>query len=206
MGVRVTTAKISVSDQIEVLTQQTIRARLYYEIWWFYAGADTRPGILETLNRFPDFFRFDAHAQFVAMIVHCGTILDSGDDVISLATLARAPLLDPKRFPADAELVDRIGAAITKSQGLRTVRHKAIVHRSGEFDYSNAFAKANLIPDDIPVLLGEVLDLVNELRKRKRMNLAHFSSRPLEDTMRLIHALGGPDLRPRSWIDDILSS
>ena len=192
-----------VKEQLEVLTHQIIRARLYYDVWWFYAGDTTRPQIVDTLNDFSEFFRFDIHAHFVAMIVHCCTIVDGKRGTTCLQNLTRRPLLDPTRLAADAEIVERAEKAVAAAEGLKKIRNEGIAHRSNVFDYSSAFKRAKLKPDNIPVLLREFLDLANELRKKQNLPIADFTPLPLTDAMRLIHALGGPDLRPTAILDEI---
>jgi hypothetical protein len=112
--------------------------------------------------------------------------------------------LDPKRCPVEAELLDRVNRAIDAAAGIKGIRDEAIAHRSNEFNYSSAFKRAGVKPDSIPDLLSEFLDLANELRKKQNLQVADFAPLPRTDAMRLIHALGGPDLRPRNTLDDIL--
>jgi hypothetical protein len=197
VGVKSTADKLHSNEQLEVLTQQIIRARIYYDLWWFYAGDKTRPEIVDTLNDFPEFFRFEIHAHFVAMIVHCCTIVDKTADTISLKRIADA-LLDPKRFQDDRLLLDRVAKAVANAEGLQKIRHKAIAHRSDTFNYASTFKEAAVTPDCIPVLLSEFLDLANELRRKLRLQDADFNPLALEHIKSLIHVIGGPDLRPHN--------
>lgn len=166
-----------------------------------YKGPETRPKIVDTLNDFSEFFRFDEHAHFVSMIVHCGVIWDKGN--ISLPTVASCAL-DPRRHSADAELKSAIDVLKWNADGLLKIRHEAIAHRSKQFDYDEAFRRAQLTPDQIRDLLEDSLHLVNKLRLREGLGNQVFAELPVQNLMRLIHCLGGPDLRPKNWLDDVL--
>ena len=129
---------LSVERQLEIVTQQIIRAKIFYDIWWLYVGSESRPQIIETLDNFSEFFRFDEHAHFVSMIVHCAVVWDKRRDAVSLPSVAKS-ILDPRRNGDQKALLDKIESYRPVAEGLRTIRDKAIAHRSIELDYADAF-------------------------------------------------------------------
>ena len=191
---------LSVERQLEIVTQQIIRAKIFYDIWWLYVGSESRPQIIETLDNFSEFFRFDEHAHFVSMIVHCAVVWDKRRDAVSLPSVAKS-ILDPRRNGDQKVLLDKIESYRPVAERLRTIRDKAIAHRSIELDYADAFKKAGVIPDCISTALHNWLDAVNALRTEKGMNTAVFAELPLEHARELIYALGGPNLKPENSLD-----
>lgn len=196
---------IPVERRLEIVTQQIVRAKLFYDIWWLYKGSETRPHIIDTLNDFSEFFRFDEHAHFVSMVIHCAAIWDKRRGNVSLPGVANC-ILDPRGKTEDKALDDAISGYAKAAQGLVKLRHEAIAHRSAEFDYSEAFTRAAVTPDSIPTMLGEWLNVANQLRKRRNMVDVTFAEVPLQDAQRVIHALGGPDLRPANPLDELFGS
>ena len=79
---------IGLDRRLEIVTQQIIRAKVYFDIWWFYKSPETRPQIIKKMNDFSEFYRFDEHAHFVAMIIHCGVIWDRSTRIVSLKKVA----------------------------------------------------------------------------------------------------------------------
>lgn len=191
--------------QLEIVTQQIVRAKIFYDIWWFYHGSDTRPLIIDTLNEFSEFFRFDAHAHFVSMIVHCAVIWDPGLGKISLPSVARLTL-DPKRNECDKELSRKIDIQRKAAKGLVQIRHEAIAHRSAISDYDEAIKRQGVVINTIPAMLVEWLETANELRaiRNPKMEEVDFHDLPLNHLQRLTHKLGGPNLHPRTSLDQIL--
>ena len=201
----IATAAINLNRQLEIVTQQIIRARIYFDLWWFYKSANTRPKIIDTMDEFSDFFRFDEHAQFVSMIIHCGAVWDRTKGSVGLMSLA-SRILDQKRCPSDKALFDEITNYQSEAAGLVTIRKEAIAHRSAKFDYSKAFERAQLIPSAVPAAMDSWLAVANILRTRIGLPKEYFSTQPLNHVRAMIHKLGGPNLLPPSPLDDFFNS
>jgi AbiU2 len=193
---------LELDRQLEIVTQQVIRARIYFDLWWFYKGAETRPKIIDTLNDFSDFFRFDEHAQFVAMIIHCGAIWDNTKSALGLVRLA-GKILDPKKSESDQVILDKIANYQNDAAGLVMIRNEAIAHRSATFDYAEAFTRAKVVPSNLPHAMTTRLMAINELRTRRNLYESVFATVPLEHLRRLLNSLGGPDLNAHSDVTDL---
>ena len=194
---------LSVEQRLETLTQIIIRARIYYDFWWFLEGQESLPNIIDTLNDFPDFFRFARHSYFVSMIVHSAVVWDKGRGKISLEQIASA-VLDCQRYPAHKEIASNIAQLKEEAKGLVAIRHGAIAHRSSTESYAKVFERAGVISNTIPSMLLKCLEIANQLREQRSLVTADFLDTPLQNLQTLVHRLGGPDLKPKSSLDEIL--
>jgi hypothetical protein len=61
-------------------------AELNYEIWWVYRGHDTRPKFIDTMSRYPVFFRMSIHAHFLATIVALSRLYETRKDSYNIGT------------------------------------------------------------------------------------------------------------------------
>ena len=69
--------------------QHVVRSRLFFDLWFYFEGAETRPNIIETMREYNEFFRFTPHAYFVAYVVHIAGMFDKRRDTINLTRLAQ---------------------------------------------------------------------------------------------------------------------
>jgi hypothetical protein len=67
---------LPLDERIELSAQLVKRARIFHGIWFFYEGAETRPAILDTMNCYSEFFRFESHAHFVSLVVHLAALFE----------------------------------------------------------------------------------------------------------------------------------
>ena len=193
---------LDIERQIEVVTQQIVRAKIFYDIWCLYSDKENHAAIFEKLSIYGDFLRYDAHAHFVSMVIHCAVVWDKAKSNVSLPAVSKL-ILDPNGKPNDKALSETIAQCAQKAGGLVTLRHEAIAHRSQRFDYSDAFARAQIVPNEIPLMLTEWLAITNQLRGQKGMVAKQFEQSPLEKARQLILSLGGPNLRPIGPMDDV---
>ena len=196
---------IAINRQLEIVTQQIVRAKIFFDIWWLCRSDITRPLIIETLNDFSEFFRFDEHAHFVSMVIHCAVVWDKGSGKVSLPAVSKL-VLDLKRSCSDKKLSDDISNLAKNAARLVKLRHEAIAHRSATYDYDEAFRRAGIIPATLPGLFEGWLNVTNQLRERRGMDHAIFAELPLQHAQRVIHALGGPDLLPANPLDSLFGN
>ena len=84
--------KLSLNEQIDVAKNQLVRARISLDIWWHYIGSPTRDEVLESMNEFLEFFRFDEHAHRTAFIIQIATLFDKRKGAVTLENLKNAML------------------------------------------------------------------------------------------------------------------
>ena len=69
--------RLPLDQRLETAANLIQRARIFFDIWFFYEGAETRPAILDTMNEYPEFFRFDPTCAFrLALIVHMAALFE----------------------------------------------------------------------------------------------------------------------------------
>jgi hypothetical protein len=81
--------RLPVDERLEQAAKLVLRSRIFFDIWSYFESKDTRPAIIDTMNYFSDYFRFDPHAHFVAFIVHIAALFEKRRDSINLPDLAR---------------------------------------------------------------------------------------------------------------------
>ncbi len=98
---------LPINERLERAAQLVLRSRIFYDIWIYFEG-DTRADILDTMQEFSEFFRFDPHAHFVAFIVHTAALFEKRKDTINLPLLAKEVMptskmggASPSQYPAE---------------------------------------------------------------------------------------------------------
>ena len=199
--------KLPLSKRLEILCEQLVRARIHYDLWWFLEGEDSFPLIRDTLNDYSEFFLVDTNAHFTNMIIRSAVVWDSRDDCISLLRVAK-DILDPVRFPEHKEILNEIKKLRKGAAGILEIRHKAIAHVTERADRKQIFVDAGIIPAELPNMMDSWLAATNRLRAIHDANLPaiDFRSLPLHHLQALVRKLGGPDLQPRTCLDEILKA
>lgn len=164
MGAKAPRIELPVEQQLETAAQLAIRARIFFDIWWTYENSDTRPIIIETLNDYSEFFRFDSHANFISMIVHITNLFDiKRTDIISLKQLiekfAQQGLDINIRLGID-QLFDQAKSA---AQSAKILRDNLFAHRNAVDDYAAVFKRAAIKSDSLRELTDIALKIINRL-------------------------------------------
>ena len=162
-------------QKIETLSQLIVRSRVFFDLWWIYAGADTRNQIIGAYRRWSEFFRFDEHAHFVSCVVHVSAIYETRRDTINLGTVVadcRSIVHSEKeRAEIDGKYEDgkRIAAKVT------ILRNNLFAHRSLKVGFNEAFQKAGLKPEELRQATEFALGAVNVLRSTLGLPHSHFN-------------------------------
>ena len=80
---------LPIDERLETAAQLVLRTRIFYDIWRFFEGKETRPAIIDTMRCYSEFFRFDPHAHFVAFVVHVAALFEKRNDTVNLPRLAK---------------------------------------------------------------------------------------------------------------------
>jgi hypothetical protein len=165
----------------------------FFDIWWLYNGANTRPDIMATMNQYSEFFRFDDHAHFVSFIVHIAALFDNRRDTISLPRLVREAQ-SSTRIPATTVDCARpmLTRALSLSGKVAILRHNLFAHRSASLSYGDAFRQASVTVDELRELTETAMDLVNQLLVALGEPEQLHHTFPRDDAVRLLDALGTP--------------
>jgi hypothetical protein len=105
-----------IDHHLERAAQLVLPSRIFFDIWFYFEGKDTRPAIIDTMQQFSEFFRFDPHAHFVAFVVHIAALFEKRGRTISLPGLAKE---------MEADVTCSIGPSMTQGATMRSCRSAA---------------------------------------------------------------------------------
>jgi hypothetical protein len=170
--------------------QHVVRSRLFFDLWFYFEGAKTRPKIIETMREYNEFFRFAPHAYFVTYVVHTAAMFDRTRGTISLMQLARemkaAHLI---RGSAIAELDGLFDEATPIASKVTILRHNTFAHRSANISYDATFKKAAVTATQLRDLTEIALKIANRLLLARGLKAEIFTPLPLKDAEAMMKAL-----------------
>lgn len=176
-------------ERLNVAAQLIIRARIFYDIWWFYEGSDTYPRIRDTMNVYSAFFRYDIHAHFVSMLIHLAGLFESRGDTINFGALIK----ETEANGISKEAVDKAWALIREVADVPTkliiLRSNLFAHRGASHSYEEFFQKAKLKPDQIRDLTVVGLKIANTLLIAHDLKEQFFYKPSRDHVERLINDL-----------------
>ena len=178
------------SDRLQLAGQLVARARIFYDIWWFYEGADTRPKIIDTMNMYSEFFRFDSHANFVALVVYLGGLFEKRADTINLPALVSEA---GASGTAPADVIAQAKSLLAQVEALQPkvaiLRSNLFAHRSASLSYAAAFRKAAIEPNQLRELTEVGLRVVNLFLVARRLPEQVFHGGARQHAEALLKAL-----------------
>jgi hypothetical protein len=175
--------RLSFDRRAATAGQLVTRARIFYDVWYFYEGASTRPSLLDTMNEYPEFFRFDSHAQIVAFIVHIAALFETRKDTFNFPQLVK-----------DAELVVSHAARMDLQALLVSAKPlavKAAVLRNHLFGhtYEEAFRAASVTPEILRELTEIGLHISNLLLRARDLGERSFHLLSAEHVAEMLRKL-----------------
>jgi len=78
---------LPLQTRLDRVAQHIIRARLFFDLWFYFEGENTRPQIIETMRDYNEFFRFTLHAYLLSYVIYIASVFDGRSDTISLVHL-----------------------------------------------------------------------------------------------------------------------
>ena len=153
---------LPVDERLEIAGELVVRTRIFYDLWWFYENIETRPQILGAMNHYPEFFRFDSHAHFVAFVVHLAALFERRNDTINLpvlkAELEEAGALESATAASAEAILNEAKPLIPK---VIILRSNLFAHRSASVSYAQAFELADVTANQLGHLSDLSLRLTN---------------------------------------------
>jgi hypothetical protein len=181
---------LPIDERLERAAQLVLRSRIFFDIWFYFEGENTRPAILDTMNCFSEFFRFDPHAHFVAFIVHIAALFEKRNATINLPDLTRelkqSHLISAQAASAVDALLNQADQLAPK---VRILRSNLFAHRSAVLSYDEAFKKAAITPDQMRDLTEIALQIANHLLLARELRDHFFNELPREDAEAMLKAL-----------------
>jgi AbiU2 len=181
---------LPIDERLERAAQLVLRSRIFLDIWFYFESKDTRPAIIDTLNCFSEFFRFDIHAHFVAFIVHIAALFEKREDTINLPGLA-TELKQSNLISAQAAA--DVGALLSQADKVAPkvciLRSNLFAHRSATLSYDGAFKKAAITPGEMRDLTEIALKIVNHLLLARGLRDCFFNELPRQDAEAILKTL-----------------
>jgi len=181
-------------DQLKTAATLVVRARIFFDINWFYEGLPTRGKILESMNRYSEFFRYDSHAHHVAFVVHIATLFDNRKDVISLPRLAgkarQARLIDDRTMEIVQNLLNE---ALVFSNKVVMLRNNLFAHRSAHISNRLVYEQANVTSDQLRELTDCALSIVNFMLVARGQKEVFFHTPPVDDAAAMLASFNTHD-------------
>lgn len=150
-------------EDVDLAGHLAVRARVFLDIWRLYDGAPTRGKYLETMSRFSEFYRFEPHAHFVAMVMYLSQLFEPRNDTLNLPTLlkqARSAGLSDSVFEEGKLILESMKPLASK---VKILRSNLFAHRSAKLSYSEVFNLAKVTPDQLRELSDAALRFANTL-------------------------------------------
>jgi hypothetical protein len=182
---------------IKLAARLTVRARIFYGIWWLYEGSNTRTMHFDTMNQYPDFFRFDAHAHFFALVMYVAALYETRRDTVNLAAIvARSQhVIAHCTYESAKAMLEATEAVSCK---VRVLRNKLFAHRSASLSYADAFRMAELTPDQLRDLISDGLHIANTLLTALGLQNESFFELPRADAKTLLDDLATMHAQPHA--------
>jgi hypothetical protein len=180
---------LPIDARLERAAQLVLRCRIFYDIWIYLEGPH-KPQIIDTMERYYEFVRFDTHAHFVAFIVHIAALFEKRKDTINLWRLTEEMKGTGLISVQDAVEVD---ALLSRAKSLASkaaiLRNNLFAHRSATLSYSEAFEKAEVTPEQLRDMTDMALKIANRLLIVRGLNDHLFNRQPQKDADAMLKAL-----------------
>jgi hypothetical protein len=181
---------LPINDRVYRAVQLVLRARIFFDIWFYFEAKETRSSILDTMREYSEFFRFMPHAHQVAFIITIAVLFDRSRNTISLHHLVRE-MTRNKQLSQQAQA--EVNELLNKVKPLETkiiiLRHKAFAHRSAHTSYDDVFKEAKVSAKQMRELTETALLIANKLAEAVGVNIGFFNELPREDAARMMQTL-----------------
>jgi HEPN superfamily AbiU2-like protein len=187
---RATRNPLPINERISRAVQLVLRARIFFDIWFYFEAEETRSAILDTMQEYSEFFRFMPHAHQVAFIVTIAALFDKRADTINLPQLVREMMRNKRLSPrTEAELTELISKVKPLETKITILRHKAFAHRSARTSYDDVFKEAHVTASQMRKLTEMALQIANKLAEARGMSIGFFNELPRQDAARMMLTL-----------------
>jgi hypothetical protein len=180
--------RLPIDEQLETAGELVVRSRIFYDIWRFFEGEETRPNIIDVMNRYSEFFRFDAHAHFVTFIIQIAALFERRKDTINLPRLSTElqEIISAQNKTEVVALLNQVAPLVSK---VNILRSNLFAHRSATLTYAESFQKASVTLNELRTLTEIALTIVNALLAVRGLDRRDFHNLPQEDASNMLRAL-----------------
>ena len=191
-------ALLPIDNRVDRAVQLVLRARIFFDVWFYFESRGTRPAILNTMREYHEFFRFMPHANQAAFIVTIAALFEKRKDTINLPQLVKeVTRANEMSQQTQAELQELLNRAEPSAAKVIILRHKAFAHRSAYKSYDDVFKEAEVTAKQMSGLTEIALQIANKLAEARGVSIGFFNELPREDAARMMQTLmkGRPDLQ-----------
>lgn len=181
---------LSLERQVDTLARLTERSRVYFDLYKFIEGADTRSKVLDQMNEYYWYFRWQGHIFRYALIVELGALFENSTESICFHSVLRRakPQLNHKLYETISE---RLKHAEPFAQKITKLRNKAFAHRDSFTDFDQVFREAAITLNEIEELIEIARHICEQLCTSFAVQPPLFlTSETIEDCQRLFQKLG----------------
>ena len=179
----------SLNQRLDRLGQQIVRAKLFYDLWFYFEENKSRKKIIDTMRDYNEFFKFAPHAYFVSYLIYIDSAFERRQDTINLNSLICEVRRTSVLQSADAEVVSLMAQAKPIAQKVAILRNNAIAHRTDNMSYDDVFVLAKVTPDQLRHLGEIALEVCNHLSIACGLQPQHFTELPKKDAERMMEKL-----------------
>lgn len=173
-----------VLENAETASKMLFRANVYFEVWWQSAGVDGRRAFGEFWDEYWEFWRFNEHAMQFAFIVYSAGLYENRSNTVNFGSLWKEAR--DRANKTQQELFDETWLQVQPTaKSVIILRSNAMAHRSVSLSYKEAFAKANVTPDQLRDLLFKSWKLLNIIEEAIGKELSSFEPSAIENLRRL---------------------
>jgi|GEM_PF-1262925 len=152
-------------EEVDIAGHLAVRARIYLDIWWVYEGVPTRSKYLMVMSQFSEFYRFDSHAHFVAMVMYLSQLFEPRNDTLNLPRLLESASSFEDARPVAGQALSILKAVKPLVSKVMILRGNLFAHRSAKLSYAEIFDLADVTADQLRELSDAALHIVNLLGK-----------------------------------------
>jgi hypothetical protein len=179
-----------IGSYITELRNTVTVAGLNHEIWWVFKSKDTRPKYVKALNRYSLYFSTAIHAHFVAILIALYRLYEIRKDTYNIPQLLRRAKTDSKFTPDEiAEFETLYARAKPLWEKVYILRNNAFGHRSTSLTVEEAFAEADVTPNEFSELIEVTKKLMNTISHAYDKSFHAFNLRARQDVIRMLDDL-----------------
>jgi len=155
------------------------------DVFEFYQDPKTRRRIVDQMNEYIWFFRYEEHIYRFAFIIKLTGLFTKMKSRSTVNFHALAKDVRNKMKNDDwIELRDLIASATPTVDKIEIIRNSAFAHRSAELDLNEAFKAAGVTRNELKKLTEVALDVVNRMAEAIGTSAVSFHSSETECHMR----------------------
>ena len=165
---------IQLERQVDILARLIERSRAYFDLYKFIEGSDYRPQIIDQMNEYFWFFRFQGHILRYVLIVELGALFEKTNKSVCFQSV-----------------LERVKSRIHHVKHAELTQVLEGTHRDSRLDFDDAFKEAGITLNEIESLIEASKALADKLCDEFEVRPPAFTTvETIGDCKRLFRQLG----------------